>query len=62
MRVAFRSVAVSCSALPVPAGAALAGELAPARRGYHDFFAVWKDVDPEIPALQQPKAEYAKVK
>jgi hypothetical protein len=28
---------------------------------YKDFFALWKDADPDIPVLRQAKAEYAKL-
>ncbi len=35
------------------------GEKARAKSAYDDFFALWKDADPEIPVLQQAKAEYA---
>jgi hypothetical protein len=28
---------------------------------YQDFFAVWKDADPEIPIVREVKAEYAKL-
>ncbi len=28
---------------------------------YNDFFALWKDADPDIPILKQAKAEYAKL-
>jgi hypothetical protein len=28
---------------------------------YRDFFALWKDADPDIPVFQQAKAEYAKL-
>ena len=28
---------------------------------YRDFFALWKDADPNIPVLQQAKSEYAKL-
>jgi hypothetical protein len=28
---------------------------------YKDFFAFWKDADPEVPILKQAKAEYAKL-
>jgi eukaryotic-like serine/threonine-protein kinase len=31
------------------------------RAAYQDFFALWKDADPDIPILKQAKAEYAKV-
>jgi len=41
---------------------ALSGDLASARTAYQDFFALWKDADPDIPILRQAKAEYAKLK
>jgi serine/threonine protein kinase/Flp pilus assembly protein TadD len=37
----------------------LQGNTAEARAAYQDFFAVWKDADPEIPVLKQAKTEYA---
>jgi len=39
-----------------------AGDDGGARTAYQDFFALWKDADPDIPILQQAKAEYAKLK
>ena len=39
----------------------LAGDKAQARTAYQDFFALWKDADPDIPLLQEAKAEYAKL-
>ncbi len=41
---------------------ALSGDAAKSRRMYQDFFALWKDADPDIPILQEAKAEYAKLK
>ena len=35
--------------------------LTKARAAYQDFFALWKDADPDIPILKQAKAEYAKL-
>jgi tetratricopeptide (TPR) repeat protein len=35
--------------------------LAKARTAYQDFFALWKDADPDIPILKQAQAEYAKL-
>jgi hypothetical protein len=32
-----------------------------AQAAYQDFFALWKDADPDIPILKQAKAEYAKL-
>jgi hypothetical protein len=29
---------------------------------YQDFFALWKDADPEIPILKEAKTEYARLK
>ena len=34
------------------------GDTAKARAAYQNFFALWKDADPDIPVLQQAKAEY----
>jgi hypothetical protein len=45
-----------------PQGAPLQPEaLAKARTAYQDFFALWKDADPDIPILKQARAEYAKL-
>ncbi|MHB8654681.1 MAG: protein kinase domain-containing protein [Terriglobia bacterium] len=38
------------------------GDAAKARTAYQDFFGVWKDADPDVPILQQAKAEYEKLK
>jgi tetratricopeptide (TPR) repeat protein len=35
--------------------------LAKARMAYQDFFALWKDADPDIPVLKEAKGEYAKL-
>jgi hypothetical protein len=40
---------------------ALQGDSAKARTAYQDFFARWKDADPDIPVLKQAQAEYAKL-
>ncbi len=41
---------------------ALTGNTAKSRTAYQDFFALWKDADPDIPILKEAKAEYAKLK
>jgi cytochrome c-type biogenesis protein CcmH/NrfG len=41
---------------------ALQGDTAKARAAYQEFLTLWKDADPDIPILQQAKAEYAKLK
>ncbi len=40
----------------------LQGDLAKGKTAYQDFFAVWKDADPDVPVLVAAKAEYAKLK
>jgi tetratricopeptide (TPR) repeat protein/predicted Ser/Thr protein kinase len=37
------------------------GDSAMARAAYDNFFALWKDADPDIPVLMTAKAEYAKL-
>jgi len=41
---------------------AFSGDTAGAKQAYEQFFAIWKDADPEIPILQQAKADYANLK
>ena len=54
------------TALPIPLGQVPGGAtpdaFAKARAPYQDFFALWKDADPDIPILRQAKAVYAKLK
>ena len=40
---------------------ALQGDTAKARLAYQDFFALWKDADPEIPILKEAKTQYEKL-
>jgi eukaryotic-like serine/threonine-protein kinase len=40
---------------------AVAGDTKKARMAYQDFFALWKDADPDTPILIEAKAEYAKL-
>ena len=49
------------SYLGLARGFAIAGDTARARKAFQDFFELWKDADPDIPILQQAKAEYAKL-
>ena len=42
--------------------AVLTGDTAKARKAYQDFFALWKDADPDLPVLIEAKNEYKKVK
>jgi eukaryotic-like serine/threonine-protein kinase len=41
---------------------ALQNDNAKARTAYQDFFAAWKDADPDVPILKTAKAEYQKLK
>jgi hypothetical protein len=40
---------------------ALSGDTAKARIAYQDFFALWKNADPDLPIYKEAKAEYAKL-
>ena len=42
--------------------AALAGDTAKSRKAYEDFFALWKDADPDLPILIEAKKEYQKLR
>jgi len=52
----------SLSYLGMAHGSALAGNTAKARKAFQDFFELWKDADPDLPILQQAKAEYVKLR
>jgi eukaryotic-like serine/threonine-protein kinase len=39
----------------------ISGDAAGARKAYQDFFALWKEADPDIPVLKEAKTEYAKL-
>ncbi|HSD46055.1 MAG TPA: hypothetical protein VLB87_05510, partial [Pyrinomonadaceae bacterium] len=41
---------------------ALNGDTAGARKSYQDFFALWKDADPDLPVLVQAQKEYEQLK
>jgi tetratricopeptide (TPR) repeat protein len=55
------SLRYSLARLGVGRAYALQGDTAKARASYQDFFALWKDADPDIPILKEAKAEYAKL-
>jgi serine/threonine protein kinase/tetratricopeptide (TPR) repeat protein len=38
------------------------GDTEKSRTAYQDFLALWKDADPDLPMLQEAKAEYARLK
>ena len=39
----------------------LTGDSAKAKAAYQDFFALWKNADPDLPVLKQARLEYAKL-
>jgi serine/threonine protein kinase/Tfp pilus assembly protein PilF len=59
--VVLNSVDGALAHLQLGRAYALAGDAAKGRAAYQDFFALWKDADPDIPILKQAKAEYAKL-
>ncbi|HKG79388.1 MAG TPA: protein kinase [Pyrinomonadaceae bacterium] len=42
--------------------AVISGDTAGARKAYQDFFALWKDADPDLPVLIQARKEYEQLK
>jgi eukaryotic-like serine/threonine-protein kinase len=40
---------------------AMQGDIPRSKAAYQDFLTLWKNADPDIPVLQQAKAEYAKL-
>ncbi len=42
--------------------AALTGDLTKSRQAYQDFFALWKDADPDLPVLLEARREYEKLR
>ena len=41
---------------------AISGDTSGARKSYQDFFALWKDADPDLPVLVDAKKEYEQLK
>jgi ATP/maltotriose-dependent transcriptional regulator MalT len=52
---------LSVSQLGLARAFALQGDKQKALTAYQDFFALWKDADPDVSILKQAKAEYAKL-
>ena len=59
--VAATSATHPLSQLGLARSYVLEGDTAKARTAYQDFLALWKDADPDIPILNEAKAEYAKL-
>ena len=60
-QIGFTSAICSIAHLQLGRARVLAGDNAGARTAYQDFFALWKDADPDVPILKEAKAEYAKL-
>jgi predicted Zn-dependent protease len=52
----------SLSQLGLARARAMSGDSSGARTAYQDFFALWKDADPDVPILKEAKAEYEKLR
>ena len=52
----------SLSYLGMARGFALAGDTAKAKNAFQDFFALWKDADPDLPVLKQARADSAELR
>jgi TolA-binding protein len=61
-RGAFNGIQRPLSNLGLGRAQALLGNAAEARKSYDDFFALWKNADPDIPILKKARAEYAKLR
>jgi hypothetical protein len=48
--------------LQLPRAYSISGDRTRAKSAHGDFLKLWNGADPEIPVLEQAKAEYAKVK
>ena len=55
------SIFIPLARLQLARAFALQKDTAKSKIAYQDFFATWKDADPDIPILKQAKAEYAKL-
>jgi eukaryotic-like serine/threonine-protein kinase len=58
---ASTDLSLSLAQLGLARAYAAANENDKARTAYQDFFALWKDADPDVPLLKEAKAEYAKL-
>jgi tetratricopeptide (TPR) repeat protein len=52
---------VAAARLQLARALALSGDRGKAKSAYEDFLTLWKDADPDIPILQQAKAEHERL-
>jgi DNA-binding winged helix-turn-helix (wHTH) protein/tetratricopeptide (TPR) repeat protein len=55
------SILGALSLLQLARAEVMMGDQGVARKQYNDFLSLWNDADPDIPILEQAKAEYAKL-
>jgi tetratricopeptide (TPR) repeat protein len=55
------TIALASSMVGSARAYAVQGDKGKARTSYQNFFAYWKDADPNVPLLKQAQAEYAKL-
>ncbi len=56
------SIFVPLSYLGLGRSYKMMGKTEESRKSYDQFFALWKDADPDVPILREAKAEYAKLR
>jgi tetratricopeptide (TPR) repeat protein len=59
--IAKNSLLAALSHLQLARAQSMMGDTAAARKSYQDFLANWNNASPEVPLLQQAKAEYSKL-
>ncbi|MFI5070105.1 MAG: protein kinase [Terriglobales bacterium] len=59
--IAGNEVIAALAHLGLARASVLSGDTGKSKTAYQDFFALWKDADPDVPILKQAKAEYAKL-
>ncbi len=59
--IAGNEVIAALAHLGMARAYAVSGDSAKAKTAYQDFFALWKDADPDVTILKEAKTEYAKV-
>jgi serine/threonine protein kinase/tetratricopeptide (TPR) repeat protein len=60
--VVWNSISGALARLGLARAYAIEGDSSKARAAYQDFFALWKDADPDVPILKEAKAEFAKLR
>ncbi|MGH9799484.1 MAG: tetratricopeptide repeat protein, partial [Blastocatellia bacterium] len=53
---------LSLAQLGLARALALTGDASKARQAYEELFTMWKDADPDLPALREAKQEFARLK